>query len=39
MADWFGRTKTGIESSEKRELPEHLFIKCETCREVVYKSD
>jgi len=39
MADWFGRAKNGIESGEKRELPENLFIKCEACREVIYKSD
>ena len=40
MADWLGRSKSGIESGgEKRELPETLFIKCEACREVVYKND
>jgi len=39
MADWFGRTKTGIDTPEKRELPENLFVKCEACREVVYKDD
>jgi acetyl-CoA carboxylase carboxyl transferase subunit beta len=39
MADWFGRSKSGIDTPEKRELPENLFIKCEACREVVYKED
>lgn len=39
MADWFGKSKSGIDTAEKRELPENLFVKCEACREVVYKAD
>lgn len=37
--DWLHRSKTGIEASVKRDAPQGLWVKCENCKEVVYKSD
>ncbi len=37
--EWFHHTKTGIESGVKRDTPSDLWVKCESCKEVVYKSD
>ena len=37
--DWFHRPKTGIEAAPKRDTPSDLWVKCESCKEIVYKSD
>jgi acetyl-CoA carboxylase carboxyl transferase subunit beta len=37
--EWFHRSKTGIESGVKRDTPSDLWVKCDNCKEVVYKSD
>jgi acetyl-CoA carboxylase carboxyl transferase subunit beta len=37
--DWFHRPKTGIENAVKRDAPGDLWVKCENCKEIVYKSD
>lgn len=37
--DWFHRPKSGIEASVKRDTPSDLWVKCENCKEIVYKSD
>jgi len=37
--EWFHRSKTGIETAEKRDTPNDLWVKCENCKEVVYKND
>lgn len=37
--EWFHRSKSGIESGVKRDTPNDLWVKCENCKEVVYKSD
>jgi len=37
--DWFRREKTGIETIEKRDTPDNLWVKCENCKEVVYRPD
>lgn len=37
--EWFHRSKSGIETGVKRDTPNELWVKCENCKEVVYKSD
>lgn len=37
--DWFNRSKSGIETAVKRDTPNDLWVKCENCKEVVYKND
>ena len=37
--DWFRRSKSGIQTAESRDTPEDLWVKCENCKEVVYKND
>lgn len=37
--EWFRNSKSGIESGVKRDAPNDLWVKCESCKEVVYKSD
>jgi len=34
--EWFRKTKTGIESKEKKNIPEGLWTKCTSCGEIVY---
>ena len=34
--EWFKKSKSGPESSEKRNIPEGLWTKCESCGEIVY---
>jgi acetyl-CoA carboxylase carboxyl transferase subunit beta len=36
---WFSRSKRGIESQEKKNLPDGLWIKCEECGEIVYNKE
>jgi acetyl-CoA carboxylase carboxyl transferase subunit beta len=37
--DWFRRSKSGIQTAESRETLGELWVKCENCKEVVYKND
>jgi acetyl-CoA carboxylase carboxyl transferase subunit beta len=34
--EWFRKTKSGIESREKKNIPEGLWTKCSSCGEIVY---
>ena len=37
--DWIHRPKSGIETAEKRDTPDNLWVKCENCKEIVYRND
>ena len=37
--DLLRRSKTGIETAVKRDTPSDLWVKCESCKEIVYKND
>lgn len=39
MVDWFQRTKKGLLSSEKKVIPDGLWIKCPSCNEYLYKRE
>lgn len=39
MVDWFQRTKKGLISSEKKVIPDGLWIKCPNCNEYLYKRE
>ncbi len=39
MVDWFRRTKKGLLSTEKKVLPDGLWIKCPNCSEYLYKRE
>lgn len=34
--EWFRKAKPGVASQEKKNIPEGLWTKCETCGEIVY---
>jgi acetyl-CoA carboxylase carboxyl transferase subunit beta len=34
---WFKRTKPGLISQQKKDMPDGLWVKCEGCGEVIYK--
>ena len=34
---WFKRDKTGLIPQTKKELPDGLWLKCDSCNEMVYK--
>jgi len=34
--EWFRKAKPGIESTEKKNIPEGLWTKCKSCGEIVY---
>jgi len=34
--EWFRKHKTGVEAQEKRNIPEGLWHKCESCGEIIY---
>lgn len=36
---WFKRDKTGLIAQTKKELPDGLWLKCESCNEIVYKKE
>lgn len=36
---WFKRATTGIEAQTKKNLPDGLWLKCESCGEIVYKKE
>ncbi len=35
--DWFKRTKPGFLGQKRKEMPNGLWVKCEQCKEVIYK--
>jgi len=37
--DWFKRTKESLKPSQKKELPDGLWIKCENCNEIVFTKE
>lgn len=37
--DWFHSAKSGIDTAQKRDTPDNLWVKCENCKEVVYRKD
>jgi len=36
---WFKRDKAGLISQKKKELPDGLWLKCDSCNELVYKKE
>jgi len=34
--EWFRKSKSGVEAQEKRDIPEGLWQKCESCGEIIY---
>lgn len=36
---WFKRANSGIEAQQKKNLPDGLWLKCESCGEIVYKKE
>lgn len=36
---WFQRSKTNIEGTEQKEMPDGLWTKCPECKEVMYKTE
>ena len=37
--DWFKRKNSGLSSQRKREIPEGLWIKCETCEAILHRAE
>ncbi len=37
--DWFKRKKEAIKPTEKKDLPDGLWVKCDNCAEIVYKKE
>jgi len=37
--DWFKRKKESLQPTEKKDLPDGLWIKCENCTEIIYKKE
>ncbi len=37
--DWFKRKKKGIESTQKKSIPDGLWVKCERCSEIIYRAE
>ena len=36
MAEWFKKTKEGITGGQKKEIPQGLWTKCESCGEIIF---
>lgn len=39
MVDWFRRTKKGLLGTEKKEIPDGLWLKCPKCSEYLYRRE
>jgi acetyl-CoA carboxylase carboxyl transferase subunit beta len=39
MAEWFQRTKKGLLGTEKKVIPDGLWVKCQNCNEYLYKRE
>ncbi|MGL1902883.1 MAG: acetyl-CoA carboxylase, carboxyltransferase subunit beta [Fibrobacterales bacterium] len=37
--EWFKRSKSGVATTEKRDTPTNLWLKCDDCKEVVYRKE
>jgi acetyl-CoA carboxylase carboxyl transferase subunit beta len=37
--EWFQRVKRGLQIQKKKDIPDGLWIKCESCGEIIYKSE
>lgn len=37
--DWFKRVNRGLEPQKKKEFPDGLWIKCQSCGEILYKKE
>lgn len=37
--DWFRRVKKSIFSTEKKQIPDGLWVKCDGCEEILYKKE
>jgi len=37
--DWFKRKKSVIIPSERKEVPDGLWVKCDGCGEIIYKKE
>jgi acetyl-CoA carboxylase carboxyl transferase subunit beta len=37
--EWFRKVKSGLKIQKKRDIPDGLWIKCESCAEIVYKKE
>ncbi|MBL7075186.1 acetyl-CoA carboxylase carboxyltransferase subunit beta [candidate division KSB1 bacterium] len=37
--DWFKRATTGLRTQKKREMPDGLWIKCDSCGEIIFKKE
>ncbi|HGY54872.1 MAG TPA: acetyl-CoA carboxylase carboxyltransferase subunit beta [Caldithrix abyssi] len=37
--DWFKRKKETLKPTDKKEIPDGLWIKCENCGEIIYKKE
>jgi len=36
---WFRRTQKGLVAQQKKDLPDGMWLKCEKCREIIYRRD
>jgi acetyl-CoA carboxylase carboxyl transferase subunit beta len=36
---WFQRAKTGFKAAEKKDMPQGLWLKCESCGEILYRPE
>ena len=36
---WFKRTKVGLSTNKKKDIPEGLWLKCDGCGDIVYKPE
>ncbi len=36
---WFSKSKTGVATSTKKDVPANLWVKCESCKEVIYRRE
>jgi acetyl-CoA carboxylase carboxyl transferase subunit beta len=37
--EWFRKTKTGLKDQERKEIPDNLWLKCESCGEILYRKE
>ncbi|UCE18804.1 MAG: acetyl-CoA carboxylase carboxyltransferase subunit beta [Gemmatimonadota bacterium] len=37
--EWFKKVKTGLKAQEKRPIPDGVWVKCDTCGEIIYKKE
>lgn len=36
---WFLKSKTGVATAEKKDVPTNLWVKCDGCKEVIYRKE